>query len=253
MQKGFWSYPHRLLAIVQGGFAKKGFWFQIHWFLGAILGVIIAIVGVTGAALSFRSEITGLLNKEIVYVESNGRESLGVSEILEKASAALPTSRINSITLYASPDKTVRFSASDANSTNMRGRMRYIDQYSGEVKNAEMKGEEFFALMVRWHRWLGDAASGWGKQTVAIATVALIILSLSGLYVYFPFMRHKFLTSLKVDFKQKGRIFLYRLHSAFGVWTLIFVLFMSFTGLWWSYGWYRTGLYWLAGVEPPAP
>ncbi|MDR2638237.1 MAG: PepSY domain-containing protein, partial [Helicobacteraceae bacterium] len=84
----------------------------------------------------------------------------------------------------------------------------------------------------------------------AIATIALIVISITGLYLYLPFMRRNFYSSLKIDFRKKGRGFLYKLHSVFGVWTLIFVLLMSLTGLWWSYDWYRNGIYWLAGVEP---
>ncbi|MDR1554417.1 MAG: PepSY domain-containing protein [Campylobacteraceae bacterium] len=230
---------------------KKGFWFQIHWLLGIVLGVIIAIVGVTGAALSFRSEILAFINKDIVYVEPNGRTQLAVNELLEKANVALPNSRINSLTLALEPDKTARISVSNANSTNMRGKTYYIDPYTAEILPS-LEGEWFFALMTRWHRWLGDT-SGIGKQVVAIATIALIILSFSGLYLYWPFLRHKFFSSLTIDFKKKGRGFLYKLHSVFGIWTLIFVLLMSFTGLFWSYEWYRNGLYWLAGVERPMP
>lgn len=243
----------RLLDWTQGGFAKRGFWFQIHWFVGAALGVIIAIVGVTGAALSFRGEISNFLNRDIVYVEPNGRKPLALDELLMKAGAALPNSRINSISLFSDPAKTTRLSVSDANSTSTRGRgrMQYVNPYTAEILPSEsMKGEAFFSAMVSWHRWLGDSSRSWGKQLVAIATVVLIVLSISGLYMYLPVMKHSFRKSLKINFRQKGRIFLYRLHSVFGVWTLIFVLFMSLTGLWWSYGWYRDGLIWLSGVDP---
>ncbi|MDR0746406.1 MAG: PepSY domain-containing protein [Helicobacteraceae bacterium] len=250
-----WLYLRfrRLLGWTQGGFAKRGFWFQIHWVVGAALGVVIAIVGVTGAALSFRGEITNLLNRDVVYVEPNGGEPLALDELLTKASAALPNSRIGSISLFSDPTRTARLSVSDANSTNMRarGRTQYVNPYTAEVAPYKsMKGEAFFSTMFSLHRWMGDSTRTWGKQLVAAATVALIVLSLSGLYMYLPFMKHSFRKSLKVDFRQKGRIFLYRLHSAFGVWTLIFVLFMSFSGLWWSYGWYRDGLIWLSGVDP---
>jgi sulfite reductase (NADPH) flavoprotein alpha-component len=229
---------------------KKSLWFQVHWFLGIILGTIIAIVGVTGAILSFRSEILSFINQDIISVQSNGRTPLAINELLEQAGAKLPDLRINSLTLALEADKTARINASDATSTNMRGKTYYIDPYTAEIL-PNLKGEEFFTLMTKWHRWLGDYSIA-GKQLVAIATVALIILSLTGLYLYFPFIKRKFLSSLTIDFKKKGRGFLYKLHSVFGVWTLIFVLLMSFSGLFWSYEWYRNGLFWLAGVEGPA-
>ncbi|MDR0408265.1 MAG: PepSY domain-containing protein [Campylobacteraceae bacterium] len=228
---------------------KKSFWFQIHWLLGIVLGVIIAIIGVTGAILSFRSEISSFINKDIVFVQPNGRTPLAVNELLEKVSIKMPDFKINSLTLASEPDKTAKISVTGANSTNMRGKIYHIDPYTAEIL-PDLRGEEFFMLMVKWHRWLGDYTIA-GKQLVAAATVALIILSFTGLYLYFPLMKHKFLSSLTIDFKKKGRGFLYKLHSVFGIWTLIFVLLMSFTGLYWSYEWYRNGLYWLSGVEKP--
>jgi sulfite reductase (NADPH) flavoprotein alpha-component len=239
-------------------FVKKGLWFRTHWLLSIVLGAIIAVIGVTGAALSFRGEITELLNQDVMRVDSKGKTPMALNELLQKASAELGDARINSIWLFSDPNKTARLSVSAAGATNMRGRAQYINPYTAELLPSEsLRGEAFFSLMIRWHRWLGAAGGGgnvvnWGKQTVAIATIALIVISVTGLYLYLPFMRRNFYASLKVDFKKKGRGFLYKLHSVFGVWTLIFVLLMSFTGLWWSYDWYRSGIYWIAGVEKPA-
>jgi sulfite reductase (NADPH) flavoprotein alpha-component len=50
----------------------------------------------------------------------------------------------------------------------------------------------------------------------------------------------------------KGRAFLWHLHAVLGTWVLIGFLLMSLTGLYWSYNWYRDGLYAIAGVERPA-
>jgi sulfite reductase (NADPH) flavoprotein alpha-component len=42
------------------------------------------------------------------------------------------------------------------------------------------------------------------------------------------------------------------LHAVLGTWVLLGFLLMSLTGLYWSYNWYRDGLYSLAGVQRPA-
>ncbi|MDR1450930.1 MAG: PepSY domain-containing protein [Helicobacteraceae bacterium] len=231
---------------------KRGVWFQIHWLLSVALGVAIAIVCVTGAALSFRVEISEALNKEVMFVEPSAEAPMAMNELLEKLGASLNDSRINSITLYKDPSRSARVGVGAAGSANMRGRAQYVNPYTAEMLPSEsLRGDEFFSLMIRWHRWLGDPSRSWGKQAVAIATIALIVITITGLVVYFPFMKRNFYSSLTIDFKKKGRGFLYKLHSVFGVWTLIFVLLMSFTGLWWSYDWYRNGLYLLAGVERP--
>ncbi|MDR3178121.1 MAG: PepSY domain-containing protein, partial [Campylobacteraceae bacterium] len=79
----------------------------------------------------------------------------------------------------------------------------------------------------------------------------IIILSISGLWLYLPAMRRNFLKSMAINFKRGWFALLYKLHIVIGVYTLIFVLIMCLTGLYWSYGWYRTMLYKIAGVEQP--
>ncbi|MDZ4359838.1 MAG: PepSY domain-containing protein, partial [Variovorax sp.] len=37
-------------------------WFQIHWFIGITAGSVLVVIGLSGATLSFRAEITDLLN-----------------------------------------------------------------------------------------------------------------------------------------------------------------------------------------------
>ncbi len=55
--------------------------------------------------------------------------------------------------------------------------------------------------------------------------------------------------SLKISVNKGWRRFWYDLHIAGGVYTFLFLLVMSLTGLTWSFGWYRTGFYQVFGVE----
>jgi sulfite reductase (NADPH) flavoprotein alpha-component len=36
-------------------------WFQLHWFLGVTAGTVLIVIGLSGAALSFREEIVDLV------------------------------------------------------------------------------------------------------------------------------------------------------------------------------------------------
>jgi sulfite reductase (NADPH) flavoprotein alpha-component len=64
-------------------------------------------------------------------------------------------------------------------------------------------------------------------------------------------LKRNFIKSIKIDFKAKGYKFLYQFHTVFGVFTLLFVLIICLTGLYWSYGWCKSIFYTLAGVEKP--
>ena len=41
----------------------KKVWFQLHWLFGITAGLVLAVVGLTGALLSFEDEIVSLLNR----------------------------------------------------------------------------------------------------------------------------------------------------------------------------------------------
>lgn len=55
-----------------------------------------------------------------------------------------------------------------------------------------------------------------------------------------------------LDFRKTGRNLYRMLHAVIGGWVLVFYLVSGFTGLWWSYDWYRQGVRALLVAEAPA-
>jgi sulfite reductase (NADPH) flavoprotein alpha-component len=214
--------------------------------VGLLLGITIAIVGVTGAILSYRPEIMALINSKSLYVKKTTDTPLTLAKIAEKVSRQNINVSISSLTIYSDETRSV------AVNSGGHGRVGYfVDPYTGETL-PNMKGGEFFNVMISLHRWMTfQGMNQTGKQIVAISTIAIIILSLSGLWLYLPPMRRNFLKSMTINFKRGWFSLLYKLHIVVGIYTLIFVLIMCLTGLYWSYGWYRTMLYKIAGVEQP--
>jgi len=103
--------------------------------------------------------------------------------------------------------------------------------------------------MTELHRWL--ALGDTGKAITGASTIALVVLCLSGLYLRWPRKMLDWRTWLTFSVALKGRAFLWRLHSVTGTWVLLFYLLTGLTGLFWSYDWYRNGLYTLTGTSPP--
>ena len=50
--------------------------FQIHWFLGITAGLVLAVVGVTGAMLSFEHDLLRAMNAGVMTVAVDGRMPL---------------------------------------------------------------------------------------------------------------------------------------------------------------------------------
>src|SRR5690606_16134684 len=127
----------------------------------------------------------------------------------------------------------------------------YVDPHTGIIYG-KPKGADFFRGVRQVHRWL--AAGAIGKQVVGASTALLVLLCLSGLYLRWPRRRAlDWRTWLSFQWSRRGRSFLWHLHAVAGTWVLLAYLLMGLTGLYWSYEWYRNGLYALAGTSRPAP
>lgn len=228
--------------------------FQTHWFLGITAGVVLALVGVTGAMLSFEKPLLKAVNPGVMTVRAEGRTRLAPDQLLARLASSVPDKTVVSLTLAAEPGDAARVGfaatpgAPPGRGGRPRGESRWLDPYTGDLLG-QARGEEFFRTTMQLHRWL--AAGEWGKQIVGASTVALVFFCLSGLYLRWPRRWASLRAWLHLDMRLTGRRFLWHLHSVVATWLLVPFLVMSLTGLYWSYGWYREGLYALTGTPMP--
>lgn len=232
----------------------KNLIFQLHWLLGITAGVVLAVVGITGAMLSFEHDLLKAMNPGVMTVVPQA-QALTPAELLARIATAEPGKTIQSLSLAGDPEESARVGfapAADAKpgpGGRVRGETRYVDPYTGELLG-QPRGEGFFRFTMQIHRWL--AADDVGKQIVGASTLALIYFCLSGLYLRWPRKWLDWRAWLRLDWAQKGRSFLWHLHSIVGTWVLVAYLAMALTGLFWSYEWYRNGLYTITGTPVPA-
>lgn len=227
----------------------RNFWFQLHWLLGITAGTVLALVGVTGGLLSFEHEILHLINRDVMNVTPREAPRLTPDALLARAKTAVPERPVMAVSLAGEPDHAATVTFAPSNPAARGGEQVFFDPYTGEMLG-KARGREFFSTVMGLHRWLltGEV----GKQIVGASTVALLVLCFSGLYLRWP----RRVTDLRRWFTFRwsltGRAFLWNLHSVIGTWVLPLYILASITGLYWSYDWYRSGLFKLAGVEPPA-
>ena len=221
--------------------------FQIHWFLGISAGLILSIMGVTGAIYSYEQPIQKWLNPESYTVQVEQKNKLTPAQIFQHFQHTDPAIKINSITI--NPDPTASSSINIVKEGARKGYNMMINPYSAAVL-PEIKGREFFQFIQQLHRNLtvGEV----GKQITGASALMLIYFVLSGLYLRWP-KKHSVKQWLFVKPKLKGRNFLWDLHAIVGTWVIIFYLLLAFTGLYWSYDWWRNGMFKVMGVERPQP
>lgn len=221
--------------------------FQIHWFLGITAGLILSLMGVTGAIYSYEQPIQKWLNPESYTVQAEQKEKLTPAQIFQHFQQADPAVKINSITIDQDP--TASSTVNIVKEGARKGYNMMINPYSAAVL-PEIKGREFFQFIQQLHRNLTVGETG--KQITGAATLMLIYFVLSGLYLRWP-KKHSAKQWLFVKPKLKGRNFLWDLHAVVGTWVIIFYLLLAFTGLYWSYDWWRGGMFKVMGVERPQP
>ena len=194
---------------------KKSF-FQIHWFLGITAGLILSLMGVTGAIYSYEQQILKWINQDSYTVQVQDSAKLSPAEIYQHFHTHSPELKINSITVASAADESSVINV--VKEGQRRGLNMMINPYTAEML-PEIKGREFFAFIQQLHRNL--TVGPVGKQITGACALMLIFFVLSGLYLRWP-KRHTWKQWFAVKPQLKGRNFIWDLHAVVGTWVIIF-------------------------------
>ncbi|OCR26982.1 flavodoxin [Pseudomonas syringae] len=218
--------------------------FQVHWFFGITAGLVLALMGITGAIYSFEDEILEWTSPDALYVEQRGEQLPPVELVRKLESTTGLIVAILRVETVGNKAAQVYFTPAPG---ERRGPMRNFDPYTGDLK-PDATGAGFFDFVLKLHRFL--ALGEYGKQVTAACTLILVFFCLSGLYLRWPRKALNWRVWLTLDWAKKGRSFNWDLHSVFGTWCLVFYLLFAITGLTWSYDWVKDGMTRLLGDAP---
>ena len=221
--------------------------FQLHWFFGITAGLVLALMGITGATYSFQDELLRLFNPQALTVQVRDGGVLPPAELVRRVEAE-QGDKVSMLWVNVRSDQAARIFFTPAPGER-RGLLRYADPYTGALQ-PEVSGQGFFDLMLQLHRFL--AMGDTGRQITGACTLMLIFFCLSGLYLRWPRQALNWRAWLTLDWAKKGRAFNWDLHAVAGTWCLLFYLLFALTGLFWSYEWYRKGLNRLLADAPAA-
>ncbi|RMP08917.1 hypothetical protein ALQ29_05347 [Pseudomonas marginalis pv. marginalis] len=219
--------------------------FQLHWFFGITAGLVLALMGVSGAAVSFQDEILQALNPSVLTVEKRDAGVLPPAELVRKLEAT-EGQTVAMLFVESESGKAARVFFTPPPGER-RGQLRYFDPYTGDYMG-DVVGQDVFGFLLQFHRFLvlGDT----GRNITGACTLILVFFCLSGLYLRWPRQAANWRAWLTLDWRKKGRAFNWDLHSVFGTWCLLAYLFSALTGLYWSYDWYSQGLTQLLSDAP---
>ena len=227
------------------GHTIKAALLQVHSIAGLVLVLLLALIALTGAIMSFEDEIVDHLNAGIMQVAPRQVPALMPDELVARLKAAQDLGKVSAVMLSSDPSAAVRVRFG-RDEQGARPASLYVDPYDARVLGSP-RGEEFFATVRRLHRWLlipGDS-KGWGRQLTGVAALGLIVMLVSGLVLRWPRRAGSVKMWLKPNLGLSGRGLHRTLHAVIGTWVLPVYLVMTLTGLWYSFDWYKDSVVWL--------
>lgn len=203
-------------------------WLQVHLWLGLTLGVVGALIGVTGSILVFDNEIDAWLNPQR-YAVSGSQVALSYSGYVQRATQALEgRARPTNLRLPEGEGLPVVVFARARGEGGGFHRV-YLDPPTGGVLEVSASGG-FIGWAHSFHESL-TLREYMGREVVGAVGIAMLISSLSGIYLWWPpggLGRRAF--GFRPGFAPSRN-----LHYTFGFYGALVLAMLSFTGIFLAY------------------
>ncbi len=219
---------------------------SLHLWAGLTIGLVVAMLGLTGAGLVFRTKLEPRFNPEIMRVEP-GPVRLSHDLLVANARAANPMSGLAYMRTFTEPERPVMIRFKD-------NRTYYVNPYTGTVLGWQNRNSGIFGRLVEMHRlrYLGEA----GGEVTATCALIFTFVIITGIVLWVPATRAALKAGLVPKFKLTGRALMFNLHRTFAIYAALIVLTSAATGVPQAFEWAKGILYRISGsteMIPPAP
>lgn len=199
-------------------------WFgKWHVYLGIIAGLIVAVVGLTGSILVFEDEIDTALNKDFFTVKQQERK--------------IPVETIIPLVLEKYPELKFDYAMNENDGPNNAYRFYnftteqefFVDPYTAGLSGKRLYETAFIRVITNIHTslLLNEA----GRYIVGIASLILLILTISGLRLWIPQKWKQLKSVLTVKFSSSLKRQNYDWHNVIGFYSSPVVALLSLTGV----------------------
>lgn len=220
---------------------------QIHRWLGFASGLVVFILGITGAIWEWEKELSDVFYKDLFTVTDVRQTQLSPDSLLAIAQKTLgPAYPVTRIEITTKPNRAVQFYSykGDRKAPNYWKRVQYdmavfINPYTGSVLGVKNFKWEFFNVVVAIHTslLLGET----GSYIIGWSTVLFVIILISGFILWYP--KNKAAAKQRFWFRWKKTTTAkrknYDLHNILGFYSLAVLLIIALTGLVWSFDWWE--------------
>jgi uncharacterized iron-regulated membrane protein len=205
--------------------------FQIHLWTGLTLGILLALLGLSGSMLVYHDELLEMTQAPVPHAQAPGI-MLPLDALVASAREKFPAKRANATVML--PEKQgdallVRFQTGSRPGPQ-RGTDVYVDPASAKV--LDVRSAPYNAFIGAMHDLHGRLLipGREGRQVVGWLGVAMLLLGCTGIVIWWP-RRGQWNAGFRIRRNARG-YWLYRdLHGAVGIWGLVVFLIVSFSGV----------------------
>lgn len=189
---------------------------NLHLYTALIAGLVIVLLGVTGAVMTFESELDAMSNRGLFYVQP-GPRALPVADVLAVVKAAYPRLKFHELYMPADVDRSYYAVMGDKDLSEV-----FVDGYTGKIIGTRTLPTVLDDIHQLHLRLLMPGKVG--SNIVFVSNLFLVWLIASGLYLWWPLKR------VKVKFGASLRRVMFDLHSAVGFYSFVFLFVLALTG-----------------------
>jgi uncharacterized iron-regulated membrane protein len=208
---------------------------KIHFYLGITCGLIASFSGLTGSLYVWQPEITAILNPKLLKVENiqNIKETTILTSVASLTE--IHKDSLSRIFLPYREQQTISILFKN-------GKTNYYHPVTKKILGEKSASISFFENLLNLHRTLGIPHIG--KYIMGTSTILFFLFLLtSGAYIWWKAYANNLQEGFKLKWKHNKRKFNFNLHKAFGIYFLVPLLIVAFTGSYFTYySYYKSAL-----------
>jgi uncharacterized iron-regulated membrane protein len=203
----------------------KDLWIRIHLYLGLWLGLLFAVLGLTGSYNVYKDELDRFFNPGLYAVEA-GSPSLPFSKLIDAAARKVPaSSEFNGaqVRLAAPSTAIIGFSRTGSEVVDQV----HVERSTGRYLGTRVQGASASDFILHLHAYF--LLDDFTTRTTGVLGILLLISICSGLYIWWP--KSSLLQNLRVHWSGSPRRLHYELHRSAGAIGALILLMSCITGL----------------------
>lgn len=223
---------------------------RLHRWVGLASGLVVFIVGLTGAVYVWEAELFALVHRDKVRVTASPNR-LSADSLVAAAQRALPAERrIGRLTIYADRERAAVAGATQSTPGALTHFQEYrwfdevyLDPSNGRVMGVVDRKHDpiYLTRVVHTNLMLAQA----GSWIVGTATLVFVAMTLSGLVLWWPRTHALWRERLRPRLSGKWKRAVFDGHNILGVYGLVGLLIVAMTGPVWTWRWYEAGVAYL--------